>query len=464
MNYKTLLLSILIISKIKSEEENLQLIIELFRHGARRETPSLKKNLSSYPDPNTVPNDLTAVGYKAHYFLGKAIREVYKDFLPEKYNFHNVEIYASSKQRTIQSANSQIFGLFEGSGPDIENDNPEFYNPPIEDFDIVYTEKSALPSNIAFLPVINQAMDRNTLFTSEHVCPVLMDKLGSHVEKKFKDNISVFEPLYKELIQEGFLPTLYVREKEYNIVGAFKVCDLIISKTWNDPDFKVSDSLVDQCKLISLYYSFEMFSDPELRKTRTTELYKLLIDVLTLKSSGKKEDLKLLLLSGHDTNVSAFASLFFPNNDKFALNLYKKKYNQELFNKNDVKENEKGIESINFTANFIMEVFKNKGEAGNRIRIKYNNELIKIDNERSEMLLTDFMKLLENNIDKNFESNCGAFFQHPQIIDINKYFIAWLITFIILLSLVVVLYVITKNSKRKALEESLVENDEELLI
>ena len=468
MNYKKIILLTLCLSfiKSKSEDENTQLIIELFRHGARREEPKIIKNLSIYPDPNSSPSDLTAVGYKAHYFLGKAIRQTYKDFIPEKYNYHNIEIYAAPRQRTIQSANAQLLGLFDfGTGPDIENDNSEFYNPPIENFDIEYKDgKSALPNNMSFLPVINQAKDHSTLFNANHICPTLNENVGNYMLEKLNDNKSVFEPLYKDLIENGFLPSLYFNRKTYDIQGGYKVCDIILSRIYSDPDFEIEDKIVDQCELLMLYFAFEMHSKKEYRNTHMTQIYTLLKNVLTQKSNGKKEELKLLLLSGHDTTLSAFAFLFFPNSEKFVLNLYKKKYNKDALKKEELNKEEKGIESIRFTANFVIEVFKKKGESGNRIRIKFNNELLNINKDRSEMLLDDFLNLLENNIDNNFERNCGAYYQHTQIVDYNKYFVAWLITFIILLSLLVVLYVITKNSKRRALEESLVENDEELLI
>ena len=109
----------LINSKKSSEnDEELHLLIELFRHGARRETNhhnnlikyaynnfklysinikshnffkktirktsknyieeknNLKNNI--YPDKNSKPGELTPIGYKSQYFLGKAIEALIK--------------------------------------------------------------------------------------------------------------------------------------------------------------------------------------------------------------------------------------------------------------------------------------------------------------------------------------------------------------------------------------------------
>ena len=86
-------------------QDELVLLIELFRHGARNPSDGLK-TLTEYPDPFLSKSDLTATGYRQHDLLGKAIRQKYKDFLPEQYSYDTVDIYASNKNRTLASAMS----------------------------------------------------------------------------------------------------------------------------------------------------------------------------------------------------------------------------------------------------------------------------------------------------------------------------------------------------------------------
>ena len=74
------ILSFLLIfhSSITSAQQSPDLVIELYRHGAR--TPT-----SNTYDPyfsNSDLGQLTPIGMRQHYVLGKAIRETYGDFLP----------------------------------------------------------------------------------------------------------------------------------------------------------------------------------------------------------------------------------------------------------------------------------------------------------------------------------------------------------------------------------------------
>ena len=63
---------------------------------------------------------------------------------------------------------AQAMGLFDlGSGNKIENDNPKFYNPPIENFDIEYPKEYgsfSLPYGLTLIPIQTPADKKNTLF------------------------------------------------------------------------------------------------------------------------------------------------------------------------------------------------------------------------------------------------------------------------------------------------------------
>jgi len=107
--------------------------------------------------------------------LGKAVREKYKSFLPDNYNFVNVEVISSNWKRTLVSASSQLQGLFDlGTGSNIEVDDPAYYNPPIKDFDIPFPDDqkgNALPFRPTFVPIQSADNNKNYLFNAHSDCP-----------------------------------------------------------------------------------------------------------------------------------------------------------------------------------------------------------------------------------------------------------------------------------------------------
>ena len=88
-------------------------------------------------------------------------------------------VFASNRERTLLSAFSQSFGIYDlGSGKEVENDDKQFYDPPIEDFNIPYEHgKSALPNKPTFLPIRTESVETNLIFTAHHQCPILRKRM-----------------------------------------------------------------------------------------------------------------------------------------------------------------------------------------------------------------------------------------------------------------------------------------------
>ena len=84
-----------------------------FRHGARSSVMNIDKE--GYDFLGTKWNDvgeLTALGMRQLYFTGIKHREKYSNFLSEEYNSKEILIYSTNMNRTIQSANCYLSGLF----------------------------------------------------------------------------------------------------------------------------------------------------------------------------------------------------------------------------------------------------------------------------------------------------------------------------------------------------------------
>ena len=98
----------------KSIGEELVQVIELCRHGART-------GIVEFPPPLTWKEgegQLTGGGMREHYLIGK---ELYSDlvitnnFLSKHYNASEIYVHASDTNRTLMSAQSQAFGLYNSS-------------------------------------------------------------------------------------------------------------------------------------------------------------------------------------------------------------------------------------------------------------------------------------------------------------------------------------------------------------
>ena len=91
-------------------------VLEIFRHGARSVESSEYDN--TWDDIGYA--ELTSVGIRQHYVLGRILRERYPDLLLP-YNPNNIRVFASDKNRTLMSVTSQLYGIYQGSGLNLPN-------------------------------------------------------------------------------------------------------------------------------------------------------------------------------------------------------------------------------------------------------------------------------------------------------------------------------------------------------
>lgn len=89
---------------------------------------------------------------------------------------------------------------------------------------------------------------------------------------------------------------------------------------------------------------------------------------LSDKNKGNLPDLELLLLSAHDTSMSPFLKIFYPDMIKCIEDEYKRRYV-------DGEKMEKAgclIDKMDFTANIILEMIERENKV--YIRMNLNNE------------------------------------------------------------------------------------------
>jgi lysosomal acid phosphatase len=128
-------------------------LVTMFRHGARY-------HINSFYDGNeTIPNwgKLTSVGMRQHYTLGSMVRDLYSTqlkFLRPNFNHSEVEVYSTDVDRTINSAQSHLFGMFpNNTGPKIPEGLSETLMVPPYSYNDTINSDYALPNGHDMIPI-----------------------------------------------------------------------------------------------------------------------------------------------------------------------------------------------------------------------------------------------------------------------------------------------------------------------
>jgi len=114
-------------------EKKLEMVHLLYRHGARSPVHFYPKD----PNPPSVwvdgPGRLTQIGMHMEYELGKFLKERYMNnsFLDNEYVWKQVYVRSSDSERCLQSAESQLAGLFPPSGRQIWNPDIKWQPVPV---------------------------------------------------------------------------------------------------------------------------------------------------------------------------------------------------------------------------------------------------------------------------------------------------------------------------------------------
>ena len=162
-------LSIKIIS-LNQPTEKIIFAWQMNRHGARAPYLGVKNGLDAYMEQWTQIEELSEVGKRMLYLLGVKVRKRYVEeyrLLSEKYNPQEIYIRSTDVNRTIESIESFLQGLYpNGTGPTIENktwQNRDIIYPPNKiyknSFDNIINKyklnenKWALPFGMSVQPV-----------------------------------------------------------------------------------------------------------------------------------------------------------------------------------------------------------------------------------------------------------------------------------------------------------------------
>jgi len=156
--------AILFIAFAFSDDPTARFVIEVVHHGARS-SPITNFNTSNIPwDNNHRHGELTNVGLREGYLLGRSLREKYMqkaDILQEKYDDYQIIAKTASYNAAVMSGYAQMLGFYTPGVGDVLTEIAQgIAMPPIEDPSVV--EKEATDLHDAGLPLYTQLIPIHT--------------------------------------------------------------------------------------------------------------------------------------------------------------------------------------------------------------------------------------------------------------------------------------------------------------
>jgi hypothetical protein len=330
---KSIFIILHLISYISFTSSKLRFVFDLFRHGAR--TPQLKdKNTDIYGNEWNGTYELTSIGLRMHYILGRRNRNVYKDFLNEFYIPSEIYFLSTDKNRTIMSAYAQLLGLYQ-NGPQISIETKDIAIPPVEmnyKEVIKYMGTDALKNKLQPIPihVIDYSVNWYYLHDKE-VCPASGDIPIRNISKKAVQEMrNEFIEKYAEKLKEalgiefGEPQTFKEWETIFDIADSFiqgnfegYTYEKLTAVGINLQDYNNMMLRILYTDMYDLYFESEdyflghMSMSPLMGKLLTWMEKRIELD-----SNGQEDKYidyiapKMLMLSGHDTNIAAMQGYF----------------------------------------------------------------------------------------------------------------------------------------------------------
>ncbi|XP_071036238.1 lysosomal acid phosphatase-like isoform X1 [Parasteatoda tepidariorum] len=277
-----------------NEDYELILVQMLFRHGERAP-------IALYPtDPNPESfwkeglGELTLLGEKQHYGLGKFLRYMYRNFMTG--NSREIKVISSSYNRCILSAMSNLAGFY-----------------PPDDDSKIDKNLNWQPIPVHYIPdLIDKYMDTDSF------CPRATVELkrieNSPAAKKFlADHKEMFQNLtyYSGMPITDCLSSLLfhdciLQEKRYNLT----------IPDWVEPYW-------DELTRISNAAFYWAFNSPLMQRLRAGPLLKKIRDLVLKKISGDLPGQKFQMYSSHDANIAVILEAYdlYPKSVPFAATL-----------------------------------------------------------------------------------------------------------------------------------------------
>ena len=299
--------------------DNLFFIFEHFRHGARTTCEGkIINNKDILGGEWKDIGSLTKLGKKQLYSLGGKNKLRYKNFISSEYNSKEIKIFSTNYRRTINSAQTQLLGLY---------NNISFNN--ISNKDIIGEEKIDFNIN-NIIPEVNlfeytKGAIYERLFMEKFSCPLFKENINKNRRKLYYFESlnrirNIFNKKYSKIISNEF----QINDTDSH-GGMYNFCDAFISNYYDDNNRKKLNILEKKYKhfysrdIINICYDYykEYFFKIEGEKfaklngiLSMSKTFQKISNIMKDRINNGNQNYisydspKFLLYSGHDDTLS----------------------------------------------------------------------------------------------------------------------------------------------------------------
>ena len=342
-----LLVLTLAMSSVYSQDntEKTKMIIEVIRHGAR--VPIYAAGNADWVK-GLQSGDLTDVGKRQHYLLGKELVNKFKDFFGQKLAADEYYVRSSGFQRTVASAQSHLMGIWDHfplTQLDFPNGDIRTVPPVVSQNTLNLNFRTPLPKGYIPDPIHSDTLPDDELlyFIGGNVCPIGKDLAKSSIIKiqNEVDRDPEFQKFVEQVQEVYGLPKLSADKSRYD--ACVELADFAYQDARVNPNPKIPTThelygRLTRCYQINIMGKFE---NPLVRKLIPTPLVKEIVGKLKHKSTATTNNpLKFQVYSGHDSTIAPIlAQLGIVDLDCFLKDLKEVKFSETCTNFPEVASN-----------------------------------------------------------------------------------------------------------------------------
>jgi len=356
----------------------------LSRHGARAPLTLNENSEDLLGIKWEAPGELTPIGKRMEYLLGLRNRERYINrsdhFLSEKFNPHELVVFSSDINRTLLSMQSQLQGLYpisSGKSDTLNPDQNETSIPPINISGIFddLPNDTALPNGMTIIPIHFITLKNTTTECQAKVKQ--FNSLNSQNKTEIKNLLKEFNDNYSQSLNSIYNKT---ENNTYDMSAINSICDTAIADNTEGKSISKflskigaeKKNFLEMCNnVLAINFRDYMFGDDdnEVILFYNTPIFRDMIKYMQAKIDDDiKGDIneknvsdyntpKMVILSGHDTTLSAqemFFIKFFELNSSYQYPTYSSQISYEI-TREDVDKNT--TSSLNYSDYNVLYYF-----------------------------------------------------------------------------------------------------------
>ena len=213
----------------KNQEDNLFFILLHFRHGARAPIYLDENQKDMFGGEWHNQGELTYLGRRQQYQIGLKNRERYSNFISEKYDPKEIKIYSTYYDRTINSVQSQLLGLYNNISYNDYNFR-DFNNTNLNDNNIEYINTIIPPIQLFEKKNLYNKNIYEKTFKNHFNCPYIKEQVYKNMKESneiLDSLINKFHNEFYKILKKEYKGIKYIN---YKIPKRFyRFCDVYLS-------------------------------------------------------------------------------------------------------------------------------------------------------------------------------------------------------------------------------------------